>query len=85
MTSGLLWACVWAVVANVIAVLPSKRSHWPQAYALIAIGLPILVLVWIQNGAWVALLVLAAGASILRWPVRYLWAWLRRRLGWRGA
>ncbi|MEM8658963.1 MAG: DUF2484 family protein [Pseudomonadota bacterium] len=75
---SLLLACIWAVVANVIAMLPSKRSHWPQAYALIAAGVPILAFVYYQNGVLVTLVVLIAGASMLRWPVRYLAAWLRR-------
>jgi hypothetical protein len=28
----------------------------------------------------VGLLVLAAGLSVLRWPVLFLWRWLRRRV-----
>jgi NhaP-type Na+/H+ or K+/H+ antiporter len=35
---------------------------------------------WITwaNGPLIGLLVLAAGASVLRWPVIYLGRWLRR-------
>jgi hypothetical protein len=29
----------------------------------------------------VGLVLLAAGASVLRWPVIFLWRWLRRSLG----
>lgn len=76
--TSLLLVCLWAVIANVIAMLPSKRSHWPQAYALIFTGLPIVGYVGVQNGWQVALIVLIAGASILRWPLRYVGAWLRR-------
>ena len=48
---SLLLACIWAVLANVIAMLPSKRSHWPQAYALIAAGLsPGAALVFLITG-----------------------------------
>ncbi len=75
-------ACVWAVVANIIAMVPSpKRQHWPAAYGLIAVGLPILAYVVWENGIWWGLVVLIAGASILRWPVRYLLAWIRRQVG----
>lgn len=78
MTSIIL-ACLWAIVANVIAMMPSRDNHWSNAYVLIAIGIPILGYVTWQNGAWVGLLVLAAGASVLRWPVIYLGRWLRQR------
>lgn len=81
MSTSLILSCVWVVVANVIAMIPSKRSHWPQAYALIAVGLPILAFVIYENGVVWGLLVLAVGLSILRWPVLYLWRWCRRQLG----
>lgn len=82
--TSLLLACLWALTANVIGMFPSKRSHWPAACALIATGLPILALVHVQNGWLPAALVLLAGASILRWPVRFALTWLRARL-WGGA
>ncbi|NRB01212.1 MAG: DUF2484 family protein [Rhodobacteraceae bacterium] len=69
---------VWIIVANVAAFFPSKRAHWPTAYALISVGLPLLVWVYVENGLLVTLLCLAAGMSILRWPVRYLIRWVRR-------
>lgn len=76
MTTSLVLACVWAVVASVIAMLPT-RIHWPAAYVLIAVGIPILGFVTYQNGPIVGLLVLAGGISILRWPALYLFRWLR--------
>lgn len=78
MTTSLILACVWAVAANLVALFPSKRNHWPAAYVLIAIGVPLLGYVTYENGPWVGLVVLVAGASILRWPVRYLFRWMRR-------
>lgn len=81
MTLSLSLACLWAVVANVIAMFPSKRAHWPAAYGLIAVGIPLVGYVTYENGPFVGLLVLAAGASILRWPIIYLVRWLRRVLG----
>jgi hypothetical protein len=33
-----------------------------------------------ENGPWIGLLALAAGMSVLRWPVRYLWRWMRASL-----
>ncbi len=77
MTLSLILACLWLVLANVIAMFPSKRGHWPAAWGLIAVGLPLLGFVAWENGPLVTLLVAAAGASVLRWPVRFLLRWLR--------
>lgn len=85
MTLSLTLTCLWAVLANVIALFPSKRQHWPAAYGLIAVGIPLLGYVTYENGALVGLAVLAAGASILRWPVIYLWRWARQLAGWPGS
>ncbi len=79
MNESLLAACLWAITATVTAMLPSRDKHWRAAYLLIAIGIPILGYVTYQNGPWVGLVVLAAGASILRWPLIHLWRWARRR------
>lgn len=76
---SLTLACLWVVVASVLAMLPSKHSHWPAAVGLIATGIPILGYVTWQNGPLVGLLVFLAGASILRWPLIYVWRWIRGR------
>lgn len=78
MTLSLAFAFAWLVVANVTGMFPSKYKHWPQAYVLIAFGLPILAWVFWADGVLMGVLVLAAACSILRWPVRYLMRWLRR-------
>jgi hypothetical protein len=72
---------VWLIAANLIGMLPSRDKHWKMAYGLIAIGVPLLGWATYEAGPVVGLLLLAAGASILRWPVVYLWRWLRRQLG----
>ena len=80
MTVSLVFACLWLVAANVLAMIPSKDNHWRRAYFLIAVGLPILGWVVYQNGVIWGLFVMAAGMSVLRWPVIYLFRWLRRHL-----
>lgn len=81
MSAPLILACLWLIVANVLAMIPSRDHHWRRAYVLIALGVPLLVwLAWAQ-GVWIGLLFLAAGMSVLRWPVIYLLRWARRRLG----
>lgn len=77
MTLSLIAACLWAVVASVVAVGP-RRFHWPAAWALIAVGVPLLGWVTYENGPIFGLIVLGAGLSVLRWPVKYLFASLRR-------
>ncbi|MEZ5674914.1 Protein of unknown function [Thalassovita litoralis] len=78
MTWPLTLACVWFVGANLGAMFPSRRNHWPFAYGLIAVGIPILGAVVYQHGPWVGLLVMAAAMSVLRWPVIYLFRWIKR-------
>ena len=80
MTLSLTLALCWLALANIIAMFPSKHAHWPQAYALIALGLPILAFVFYENGPWIGFAVLLGAASILRWPLRYLGRWMRARL-----
>lgn len=78
MTFSLILACLWALVANVLAMTPSKDHHWRNAYVLVAVGIPIVGYVVVQHGPWIGLLVLAGGCSVLRWPVIYLSRWVRR-------
>ena len=80
MSLSLILACAWAALANVIAMFPSKDQHWTNAYVLIALGIPIDGFVTWQHGPWIGLLVLAAGMSVLRWPVIYLTRWIRARV-----
>ena len=81
MSWPLVLALVWLVLANLLAILPSNDNHWRRAYVLIAIGIPLLGWLTWENGPWIGLIALAAGASILRWPVRYFGRWVRRVLG----
>jgi hypothetical protein len=78
-TLSLTLAAIWALAANLLAVLPSRDNHWRRAYALIAVGIPILGYVTYENGPWWGLGVLIAGMSVLRWPVIYFGRWLRKR------
>ncbi|MFK7763762.1 MAG: DUF2484 family protein [Roseobacter sp.] len=79
MTLSLILAAIWALIANVLAMTPSKDHHWRNAYVLIVIGIPIVGFVTWQHGPWIGMLVLAAGVSVLRWPVIYLGRWIKRR------
>ncbi|MEW2913182.1 DUF2484 family protein [Leisingera sp. JC11] len=78
MTLSLTLAAVWALAANILAMIPSRDNHWRRAYVLIALGIPLLGYVTYENGPWWGLAVLLAGMSVLRWPVLYFGRWLRR-------
>ncbi len=80
MTVSLILAALWALIANILAMTPSKDHHWSNAYVLIGVGIPILGFVVWQHGPWIGMLVLAAGMSVLRWPVIYLGRWIRRHV-----
>jgi hypothetical protein len=80
-TLPLALCLVWLVVANLIGMFPSRDKHWRAAYVLIAVGVPLLGWATYELGPVVGLLLLVAGASILRWPLVFLWRWLRRQLG----
>ena len=75
----LFWVAAWVVAAAVLSALPSRRHHWPLAYALIALGLPLLVWSFL-DGPLAGLAALVAGVTTLRWPLRHALRWLKARL-----
>ncbi|MGR3714787.1 MAG: DUF2484 family protein [Shimia sp.] len=80
MTLSLVLACIWLFVANFRAMFPSKDRLWSFAYAMIAVGVPIVIGLYVQNGPWVALIVFVMASWVMRWPVYYLWLWLRKKV-----
>ncbi len=80
MSLPLILAALWAIAANILAMLPSRDNHRRRAFGLIVAGIPILGYVTYWNGPWVGLAVLLAGMSVLRWPVIYLGRWTMRQL-----
>jgi Flp pilus assembly protein TadB len=58
-------------------MFPSRDHHWRNAYRLMALGGPLALGLALTQGLWVALIFLAAAASILRWPVWFAWKRVR--------
>ncbi|MEO9653324.1 MAG: DUF2484 family protein [Roseobacter sp.] len=79
MTLSLILAALWALGANLLAMTPSRDNHWRNAYLLVTIGIPIVGFVTWQHGPWIGMLIMAAGMSVLRWPVIYLGRWIKRK------
>lgn len=80
MTLSLILLCVWVLLAAAsMVLLPGKRSWW-AAYGLIALGLPLLVYITVENGWIWGGIALAVGLWTLRWPTRYLLRWCKRQL-----
>lgn len=72
-------ALLWLIAANVIAMFPSRDRHWTSAYILIAIGIPLAGWVTYMHGPIWGMLFIACGTSVLRWPLVYLFRWLKAR------
>jgi hypothetical protein len=68
MPLSIVLACLWGIVAGIAGMAP-QRFHWPAAWVLIATGIPLLGYVTWQTGPVPGLICLAAGASVLRWPL----------------
>lgn len=81
MSLSMIAALLWMVIANVRAMFPSKDNHWRFAYAMIAIGLPILIWVYIDHGPLLAAILLVGAMWVMRWPVIYLTRWVKRVVG----
>jgi hypothetical protein len=77
MSVAFVLTCLWFVTANVIAMLPSRDRHWTAATWLIACGVPLLGWLTVEHGPVAAMVALAAGASVLRWPLIFLMRRLR--------
>ena len=76
----LIAGLVWLIGANLVAMVPSRDHHWRNAYALIGIGIPLLGWITWTNGPLLGLIFMAGGASVLRWPVWFLWKWVKARI-----
>jgi membrane protease YdiL (CAAX protease family) len=80
-TPSLVFAAVWMLLANVLAMLPSTDNYWRRAYVLMVSGVPLAGWVFYENGLWWGLGFVAAGVSVLRWALLYFWRKLRGKLG----
>lgn len=68
MPGSLILACIWALIACLVAMGP-RRFHIPAAWALIATGIPLLGWVTYQAGPFWGVVILLGGMSLLRWPL----------------
>lgn len=78
---SLVVALLWFLAADLLALIPPRGGFWGRVYILGALGVPLAGWITYQNGPWIGLLMLALGASVLRWPLIRLAQDLRRRGG----
>lgn len=79
MPTSLILACIWALFACAAGMGP-RRFHIPAAWVLILTGIPLLGFVTYQAGPIWGMLLLLAGASVLRWPLIRLGQRIRRAM-----
>ncbi|MGR3463313.1 DUF2484 family protein [Limimaricola sp.] len=65
-------AALWLVAANLAAMLPSRDNHRSCATILVVIGVPLLGWVTFAFGPVAGVVLMAAGVSVLRWPLMLL-------------
>lgn len=71
---------LWVILAFVMAAFPSQDNHWRRAYILIGVGIPLVVWIIWQDGIAMGLIAIFVGGLVLRWPVYFLWRWIKRKL-----
>lgn len=81
MTLSFVAALAWLVVVNIRAMFPSRDELWTFAYVMIALAVPILIGIFLQHGALLALVFFLTGMWVMRWPVIYLGRWISRMMG----
>lgn len=70
---------LWVVLAFVMASFPSGDNHWRRAYILMGLGVPLVIWIGWQHGVMMGLLGVVVGGLVLRWPVFFLWRWIKRK------
>ena len=76
MSTSIILGCLYVLAATVTAMLPMKRQYIPGVALLITAPL-LLIYIGSQHGFIVVGLCLLAFLSMMRNPLRYLWAKLR--------
>jgi len=76
MSTSIILGCLYVLAATVTAMLPMKRQYIPGVCLLL--GAPLLLIyIGYEHGLIVAGLCVLAFVSMMRNPLRYLWAKLR--------
>ncbi|MGR3452491.1 DUF2484 family protein [Pseudooceanicola sp.] len=76
MSLALIFGCLWALAATVVAMLPMRQQYAPGIALLAAAPLLITLIWWDLGWVWGGL-ALAGVLSMFRRPLAYLWRRLR--------
>ena len=77
MSTSLISAAIWAILATIVALLPMRRQFFPGVILLFAAPV-LLIYIGYQHGFWIAGLGLLGFLSMFRNPLIYL---TRKALG----
>lgn len=72
MSLSLLLACIWAILATVVALLPMRFQYRPGLLLFLAAPC-LMIFIGVEHGAWVAGLACLGFVSMFRHPLRYFW------------
>lgn len=73
MSPALIAACLWVFAATVTAMLPMRRQYVPGVALLLSAPVLIGLIFW-HHGIWFGIASVLAFLSVMRNPLRYLWA-----------
>ena len=79
MMTSLIVACLWVLLATIVAFLPMSRQYTP-AMTLLAAAPVIIIWIGYDYGWWVAALGTAAFVSMFRYPLRHIWRRLKGKI-----
>ncbi|WP_299349827.1 DUF2484 family protein [uncultured Shimia sp.] len=72
MSLSLILACLWVLMATVVAMLPMRRQFVPGG-TLLFLAPVLIAVIWWEHGMWFGIAALLGFLSMMRNPLRYLW------------
>lgn len=79
--SAILWAALWALAVNLVAMLPWGRVHFSLGFILLLCFPLVVRLIWLEFGGWAVFAVSLVLISLYRKPLVYFvhkgWGFVR--------
>ncbi len=78
--TALLAVAIWALAANMVAMLPHNRLHFTLGFVLLLCFPVVLWAIGQAFGGWAVFAILLVGISLYRLPLAHLFKYLTGRL-----